>query len=133
MGKALGLISDDTVRAVVMSLLLGMTVAAVSDVFSPVREKIPMLTDLALCIWMIWIWLTIAFEICAGDLRTGYCVAAALGAFGWRKWLSPVTRPVFVNIWKLIFMGIRILLIPIEFFLKKIKIFRKKLFPMGEK
>ena len=84
MGKALGLISDDTVRAVVMSLLLGMTVAAVSDVFSPVREKIPMLTDLALCIWMIWIWLTIAFEICAGDLRTGSCVAAALGAFGWR-------------------------------------------------
>lgn len=115
------------------SLLLGMTVGAVSDVLHPVRRKIPMLTDLILSLWITWIWLVIAFEVCKGDIRTGVCGAAAVGAICWRMALSPLIRPVFTKMWQLLWGVFRMIFVPCTDLLKKSKNFRKKLFPTGKK
>lgn len=124
----MGLISGDVMKTATISMLLGMTVGALSDITAPVRRKNPMLTDLLLCIWIVWIWLVIAFEICAGDLRAGCCVAAAIGAFAWRRWISSAFRPVSAKIWAWIGNGFGIIVKPIKYLWKKINFFEKNSF-----
>ena len=115
----------DVAQAVALSTLLGMTVGIVSDMLHPVRQKIPVLTDFIISVWLIWVWLIIAFDICAGDLRAGECVVAALGAIGWRIWISPMIRPVFSKIWAVAWRIFRFLFIPLKFFGKNLKFFEK--------
>lgn len=129
----MGLMGSQSAWAAAVSALLGMLLGAVTDVLSPLRRKIPVLTDLVFCIGMVWIWLEIGFGICGGDIKAVFFLAAVLGALGWRSWVSPVTRPVFAGFWHLIGGWIALICNPAKYLWKKIKKFRKKLFPTGEK
>lgn len=124
----MGLTAGDTAYAVVMSIVLGMTLGAVWDLSAPLYRRLPLLTDLLLCIWLVWIWMKIAFDICAGDLRTGYYAAAAFGAFAWRRWISPVTMPKIVKFRITIGKGFRRIVKPAKYIWKKIKFFEKNSF-----
>lgn len=121
MGKILEITPGVIAWRVGKSVLLGMTVGALSDLLAPVRRKIPVLTDLLLSIWIIWIWLAISFLVCNADVRMGYCVSAAAGAVCWRAAVSPIFRPVVVKIWMKLWEIVRIIKGAYKIFLEKMK------------
>lgn len=79
-------------------LFMGMSLGGMSDLTLPLRKRFPVLTDSVLSLWIIWVWLVIAFDVCDADIRMGYCIAAALGAMCWRGIFSPVIRPIWIII-----------------------------------
>lgn len=121
MGKVLEITPGVIAWRVGKSVLLGMTVGALSDLLAPVRRKIPILTDILLSAWIIWVWLVICFSVCASDIRMGYCVSAAAGAVCWRAAVSPIFRPVVVKIWMKLWGIVRIIKGAYKIFLEKIK------------
>ena len=114
-------------------ILLGAAVGLGSDLVFPLRRKAAMLADLMWSAWICWCWVVVCFGVCQGDIRLGYCAAAALGALGWRLTLSRGCRGIFLQIWSGLGWLFALPGKMCEVFLKKIKIFRKKLFPTEEK
>ena len=121
MGKVLEITPGVIAWRVGKSVLLGMTVGALADLLTPVRRKIPVLTDLLLSIWIIWTWLEISFRVCNADVRMGYCTAAALGALFWRIGFSPLLRPILAAVWMKVQGIVRIPKSICKIFLEKMK------------
>ena len=81
------------------SVCAGLAAGLGFDVVRPIRPRF--VGDLLFLLFFGWLYLELAFGICAGDLRMGCVAALGVGVFLWEMGPGRLTRPIFRRFWKI--------------------------------
>ena len=112
-----------------VSLALGGSLGLWYGFLRPLGAKHTAVRDGLFVPVLVWAWLVLGFQICAGDWRVGYLAGLFLGCVIFDLTAGLLLRPIFGTFWKLLATFWELFLWPA----KKILHFVKILFASAEK
>ena len=86
-------------RRLLGCFLCGVVLGPGVDALRPLNRRLPLLSQAAICLELLLIWLFALFGICRGDLRMGYFGAVLVGFLLWERLFGRAVSAFFGRFW----------------------------------
>ena len=78
------------------------------DFLRPLHVRLPLFTQLLICLELLTVWLFALFCICRGDLRMGYFLGMIAGTTLWELCFGRVSAALFGRFWHFAVLPLKI-------------------------